>query len=185
MEAQVSLTPRIIDERQMDAASDAGIKQGLCACFPNDAAIFTRTRVWHGSAPAFSVLIEDAGWIIAHVGVVDRVIQAGAEELRIAGVQNVFVRPEFRGRGLVDEVMRSAMAEAMQRRMDAGLLFCLPALERVYARTSWQTLPPRTIWASRANGERYRLDEKNLLMFHSLAKEAFPAGTIDLNGDDW
>lgn len=181
----MSLLMRIIDEKAMDVATDAAVKQGLCACFPGDVPVFSHTRAWHGSAPAYSVLIEDGQQVVAHVGVVDRVIEAGDERVRIAGVQNVFVRAEFRGRGLVDEVMRASMAEATNRGMDAGMLFCLPALEKVYARAGWRTLPPRTVWATRANGERYRLDEKNLLMFHPLAKEAFPAGTIDLNGDDW
>jgi hypothetical protein len=169
----------------MDPATDAAIRSGLCACFPNDIAIFSQTRAWHGSGPAFCVLMEAGGEAVAHTGVVDRTIRVGADRLRIAGVQNVFVLPRHRGRGLVDQAMRMSMEEAERRRMDAGLLFCIPALEKLYARTGWQTLSPRPVWATRSGGERYRLDEKNILMFHPLLHHAFPEGEIDLNGDDW
>lgn len=176
---------RIVDEREMDPATDAAVRRGLCACFPNDIAIFSQTRAWHGSASAFSVLMEAGGEVVAHAGAVDRIIRAGADRVRIAGVQNVFVLPRHRGRGLVDQAMRMSMEEAERRHMDAGLLFCIPALENLYARTGWHTLPPRPVWATRSSGERYRLDEKNILMFHPLRLRTFPDDEIDLNGDDW
>lgn len=176
---------RIIDERNMDPASDAAIRRGLCECFPGDIPVFSRTRAWHGSAAAFSVLMESGGEVVAHVGVVDRTIRAGSGRLRIGGVQNVFVLPTHRGRGMVDEIMRKSMAEAHRRGMDAGLLFCLPALEKIYARTGWQTLSLRPVWATRSTGGRYLLNEKNITMFHPLLRRTFPEGELDLHGDDW
>jgi GNAT superfamily N-acetyltransferase len=50
--------------------------------------------------PAWNVIVEDAGMVVAHVGIIDRVIKAGNRQLRIAGIQNVFVLPEYRGQGL-------------------------------------------------------------------------------------
>jgi len=176
---------RIIDEACMDRATDMAIRDGLCVCFPANRDVFAQTRAWHGSAPAFTVLLEDDRRIIAHVGVVQRTIRVGEADLAIAGVQNVFVLPGFRGRGLADRVLAVAMADAMWRRLDAGLLFCLPALEKVYARCGWKTLPRRTVHATRATGERYVLDDRNIMMFFPLLAREFPAGEIDLRGDDW
>lgn len=176
---------RIIDESSMDQATDRAIKAGLCACFPGNESVFSQTRAWHGSAPAFTVLLERDGRVITHVGVVQRTVSVGGMDVRVAGVQNVFVLPEYRGRGLGDRVLHAAMAEAMWRKLDLGLLFCLPALEKVYARCGWKTLPRRTVRATRAGGQRYVLDEKNIMMFYPLAMEQLPPGEIDLRGDDW
>jgi predicted N-acetyltransferase YhbS len=123
----------LIDERTMPAPVDAEIRRGLCICFPGDAALFSRSRAWHGSAPEFSVVLEDADRIVAHAGVVARTIGVGQTLLRVAGVQNVFVRPEYRGRGLSIRVVEAAIQEAAGRSFDAGLLFCVPALQSVYA----------------------------------------------------
>lgn len=164
---------------------DRAIREGLCACFPADVDTFRRTRAWHGSVPAFSVLVGDERLVIAHLGVVERVIRVGEQNVNIAGVQNVFVRPEYRGNGLVDRILRVSMDEALQRRIDVGMLFCLPVLEKIYARNGWIALPYRQVHATRSNGERYVLDEKNILMFHPLIRRDFPEGSIDLCGDDW
>jgi len=176
---------RIIDEAHMTPEIDAAIRDGLCACFPADVATFSRTRAWHGSGPAYTVLIGEERCVVAHLGAVQRLIGVGQESLSIAGVQNVFVRPEHRGRGVVDRLLVAAMEEAKRRSIGAGLLFCLPKLEGIYARNGWRVIPWRKIWARRASGERYVLDEKNIAMFYPLRRESFPEGEIDLRGDDW
>jgi predicted acetyltransferase len=176
---------RIVEESAMDAATDRAIKVGLCASFPNDAATFSQTRAWHGSAATYSVLIEESGAVVAHVGVVVRTITASGTPVAMAGPQNVYVIPTRRGRGLVNRVMAASMEEAKRRGLDVGLLFCLPSLENIYKRCGWRTLPATTVHATRTNGERYVLDEHNLLMFYPLKVQAFPPGEIDLNGDDW
>lgn len=169
----------------MSPELDEAIRAGLCICFPNDAAVFSQTRAWHGSAPAYSVVVEQDHQVIAHVGVVQRTLRVGSGPLSIAGVQNVFVLPDHRGRGLADRIMTAAMDQALRRRIDVGLLFCLPTLERLYRRLGWLALGQREVWATHSAGQRYRPDPKNVLMFHPLLRRDFPAGPIDLCGDDW
>jgi GNAT superfamily N-acetyltransferase len=180
------LTPRVISEAELDRTVDAAIKAGLVECFPADADMFSRTRAWHGSAPTFTALVEDdARRVVAHVGVVMRTIRAGETALTVAGVQNVFVVSPHRKTGLADHVMTAAMDEARARNLDGGLLFCLPVLTRIYARTGWQLLSPRPVWATGESQGRYLLDDKNVLMFLPMKCATFPDGPIDLNGDDW
>ena len=82
--------------------------------------------------------MEDGDHIVAHAGVVDRAIRVGGDSLRVAGIQNVFVLADYRGKGLCDEVMTMAMEEAGTQGFDAGLLFCIPELKKVYACCGWQ-----------------------------------------------
>jgi predicted N-acetyltransferase YhbS len=175
----------IVEETAMPSATDRAIRNGLCASFPNDADVFAQTRAWHGSAPTLSVVRQEGPLIVAHVGIVVRTIAVGLTNVTIAGVQNVFVLPSHRGTGLVDRLMTTAMREAGKRKLECGLLFCLPVLQRVYARTGWVTLPTRPIYATSASNGRYLLEDKNVLMFHPLSRTDFPAHPIDLRGDDW
>ncbi len=56
---------RTVDEQDMEPALDAAIRQILCICFPREAAVFSQTRAWHGSAPAFSVVLLDGARVVA------------------------------------------------------------------------------------------------------------------------
>ncbi len=175
----------IIEETNINAAMDRKIKSGLCRCFPNDAKNFSQTRAWHGSFPAFSVIVEDQGIVLAHVGIVDRVIKVANTGLRVGGLQNVFVLESCRGKGLFDNIMVTAMKESGRLGFDAGLLYCVPALEKVYARCGWKLLPENKIIRINEDGKKLALPEKNIAMFYPLKINEFPAGTIYLQGNDW
>jgi GNAT superfamily N-acetyltransferase len=176
---------RTVLEAEMTPELDAAIRRGLEVSFPEDAGIFSRTRAWHGSAPAFSIVLEHEGEVIAHVGVVDRVISAGGHALRVAGIQNVFVLPEFRRRGLTTALMEAAMREAAARDFDLGLLFCVPEIERVYSRSGWLTLDPRPTIRVDESGNEVEIPGKNIAMFYPLRQPSFPQGVLHLGGNDW
>lgn len=176
---------RIIEEADITDEMDLLIKAGLCKCFPPDVEIFSKSRAWHGSAPAWSVVILDKERIAAHVGIVDRVINAGGLQIRVAGIQNVFVLPDYRGQGLCDKVMNQSMETAEQREFDAGLLYCVPQLEKVYARCGWQLLPKEDVIRVDDTGNELALPDKNIAMFYPLKIKKFPVGTVHLQGNDW
>lgn len=175
---------RVIEEREMPGDMDAEIRRGLCLAFPDDASIFAKTRVWHGSAPAWSVILRRDGPVAAHVGVVDRTVTAGGAPVRVAGVMNVYVEAALRGGGLGKLVMRRAMEEAGRRGFDAGLLFCVRALEGFYASAGWTGLDGREV-ARVDGGREVPLPDKNMPMYHPLAAKEFPAGRLHLGGNDW
>ncbi len=131
---------QIVSDATISPAQDAAIRAGLCVCFPPDREVFSRTRAWHGSCPAWSVLVTCEDSLVAHAGIVERQILVGQERVWIAGVQNVFVLPEHRGLGLFRQVMSAALEEARQRGLDFSLLFCAPDIGRKYARQGWHLL---------------------------------------------
>lgn len=175
---------QIVDESRMTPDLDQRIRAGLCICFPRDVANFSQTRQWHGSGPLFSVVMDVSGRIIAHVGIVQRRVSFGETQANAAGVQNVFVLPEFRKQGLSDRVMIAAMQEAARRQMDCGLLFCLPALQKVYARVGWCVFE-REILRCDSDGIDKPLPEKNIAMFYPLRLGTPPEGLLHLRGNDW
>ena len=177
---------KIFDESEIISILDQEIKDGLCQCFPDDREAFSQSRAWHGSYPAYSVIMRDDNKIIAHVGIVKRRICVdGINKLTVAGIQNVFVFSEYRGHGVVDKIMAEAMKVAAERKFDCGFLFCVPKLEKVYARCLWNRLPDVEIIRVDEQGNDVPIPGKNIAMFFPLQATEFPDGNIHLQGNDW
>lgn len=174
---------RIASESALDSRTDAAIRTALCVGFPADREVFARTRAWHGSSPAWSVWLEDDGTVIAHAGVVDRTVLAGEAAVRVAGVQNLCVVPDYRGRGFCKRVMEAAMDEAARRGHQCGLLFCTAALGTIYERLGWRFLDRAVTRID--SGRPLPLPEGNRPMVYPLSLRAMPPGPIDLQGNDW
>ena len=177
-------SPRIVDEEDMTPELDAAIRRSLCLCFPADQATFSRTRKWHGTGPAYSSLIELNNNVIAHVGVVERTLRFGEIPAKAAGIQNVFVLPDHRGQALADAVLLAAQDEAARRRFDCGVLFCVPELEKVYARCGWQTIHNQVVRVDET-GSTQAIPSKNICMFLPIGLRVAPPGLLHLGGNDW
>lgn len=174
----------IVPEPAVTPPLDAAIRDCLRAVFPVDDAIFSQSRHWHGSAPAYSLLAQADGVVVAHVGVVVRAVTAGGAAVTVAGIQNFAVRPAWRGTGLGAALMRGAMDEAQRRGIPYGLLFCVPALEPYYRALGWLALgaAARMDYDGRTD---VPIPGKNISMAIALGAAPFPAGDIHLGGPDW
>jgi predicted N-acetyltransferase YhbS len=179
------MAPRIISETLLTAADDAAIRAALCRCFPADHEIFSRTRAWHGTYPTWTVLVEQKGLVIAHVGIVEREILVDAQRLGVAGVQNVFVVPEHRKSGLFQRIMSVAMEESARRNLDLGLLFCTPEIAQFYVPLGWRIVEGRGVIRIDSNGLSQPLPTKNVVMFYPLRRLELPTGDLHLRGNDW
>ena len=179
------MTPRIIPETSLTKAEDAAIRSALCECFPADRELFAKTRAWHGTYPAWSVLVENQDRVIAHVGIVEQEILVGAEQVHVAGIQNVLVVPEYRKTDLFRRIMLTAVHEAHRRGLDLGLLFCTRELARIYGWLGWRLLKGRSVVRVDETGLLQSIPENNVTMFYPLRRPDIPAGDIHLLGNDW
>lgn len=165
---------------------DQRIRAALCLCFPKDAAYFRLTRSWHGSWPTFSVLAQDANQqVLAHVGVHERFISAGGQQVFVGGIQNVCVLPSHRGCGLSSRLMALAAQVMRSRLLDAGLLFCVPELVRLYARMGWMPYEPTAILRIDEHGHTTNLPGDNVPMTLPLHLPNLSPGPLHLQGNDW
>jgi predicted N-acetyltransferase YhbS len=195
-----------IDESRMDAGLDEAIRSCLCDCFPADKDFFSKRRDWHGSAPAWSLVVragtgavrgDRAGTgaaVVGHVGIVLRTVRVHPRNSRgdpgsgvrvpVAGVQNVAVHPSQRGTGLGKALMRAAMVQAEADGVPFGLLFCVPGLGPYYASLGWSIRDAEA--TMRWEGvDGVPIPGKNICMVVELAGKPFPEGDIDLLGADW
>jgi len=174
----------IVDETDMTPELDAGIRDLLCKCFPADVEVFSRTRRWHGTGPTYCLVYRDGATVVGHAGVVCRSILVGETEIFMAGIQNVAVDPDSQGSMLAWALMRKAMKEAGRRGIKFGVLFCLPALERLYAGLKWRTVNVGVTMRGE-DGKKIPIPGKNITMVMELTDEPFPEGDIFLQGMDW
>ena len=176
---------RLIRESDMPRELDAAIVELLCLANVPERDEFRRDgRGWHGVKPIYCVCVEIEGRPVAYVGIVDRVVRVGAEELRVAGVQNVSVHPDSRGQGLSIKALELAMSEADKLGFDVGLLFCTEALQRLYGKMGWVGVGKRPV-VRVEGGRELPLPEQNVAMFLPLRVKTFPDGPIHLQGNDW
>ncbi|MFH1023569.1 MAG: GNAT family N-acetyltransferase [Planctomycetota bacterium] len=181
---EIPVPLELIEEARMTPSLDAAIRKLLCACFPGDEAVFAASRLWHGTAPAYTFVARQGEAVGAHIGVVIREVSCGGKATVIAGIQNMAVAPALRKSGVSRRLMTEAMAEAARRGIRFGLLFCVPQLERFYASLGWKTLVVRVVMTGEDGGPE-PLPAKNIAMSLDLADAPFPAGDIALQGRDW
>ena len=163
---------------------DSAVRDLLCECFPSDREIFSHTRYWHGSAPAYSLVYREHNRLAGHIGVVVRKIKVNNVFVTIAGIQNLAVSGKLRGKGVGRQLMIEAMDEAVKRGIHYGLLFCIPELAHFYVSLRWIKTSEKIMMVD-AHCQSVPIPMKNITMFKELAEEKFPCGHIDLQGRDW
>ncbi len=186
MDVRMETPPPVetIEETAMTPELDAAIRECLCACFPADKEFFSGARAWHGSPPAYSLVGRAEGRVAGHVGIIVRDIRVAGRTVRIAGIQNMAVLPDWRKSGLGSALITGAMDQAARRGIPFGVLFCIPELERYYARYGWtrHDVDVRMDYAGQRN---IPIPGKNICMVKLLAGRPFPDGDIHLQGADW
>ena len=176
----------VILERDINDSLDAELRAALMECYPKDVQYF-RKRSWWQSKPSWRVIAqEENGKIVAHTAIVLRSVQVGDNSMPVwvAGIQGVFVRQPYRGKGLSDRIMERAVKEMDHHNLEAGMLFCIPKLEGLYGRMGWQKINAAVSFIGDL-GEDESLLEDTTVMVYPVKLKAFPQGYIDLNGRDW
>jgi GNAT superfamily N-acetyltransferase len=176
----------VFAEDEVTETLDLLIREELMECFPKDREYFSQFRIWH-TRPEWTVVgFAPDGTVAAHCAMVERTISVGdrPEYVNTAGVQGFSVRPAWRKKGISDQMMEIAIAEAKRCGLDAGLLFCLPVLEKLYSRMGWHFIDTQ-VMVRDEQGRPAPLPEKNIVMIIPLNSREFPEGKIDLMGPDW
>lgn len=180
-------TISIIKNSNIPPGIDSAIRKGLVECFPKDREHFSRQRCWHSIPEWIVCAVTIDGIIAAHIAVVERLITVGPSsiQIKVAGLQSVFVRSRWRKTGLSDRIMKIALDESRNRGLEAGLLFCREVLAgKVYGRMGWKKVDAKVFMVN-DEGKRIPRPGKDIAMSIPLAIEKFPEGDIDLHGPDW
>ena len=175
---------KIVSEKEISERIDKAIRDMLVTCFPHDADHFSRQREWHSAQNWTTLVTDDDGGVCGCIAVIEREIRVGEVTVSVAGIGNVCVMPEYRGLGVIDTAMKCMVDESRLRGLDAGLLMCKPALEKVYGRMGWENVASNTFMHNEV-GASVKFPEGNSVMSMAISRDVFPEGDIDLQGRDW
>ena len=134
------------------------------------------------AAPAWHVLACVDDTLVSCLRLLQRVVSAGDQPVRVGGVGGIMTRPQWQRRGLASATLRRA-AEliADELRAEIGFLLCREEVAPVYARLGWQTVPGPTTFAQSTGMTTY----PRLTMVLPCTTRTWPGGAIDMRGLPW
>lgn len=170
-----------LPDTQVDAQLDEELRGLLSTCFVGPVnECFRHQRFFH-EMPQHRWLVRDAsGWLVAHVALHDKRLGTPQGDLRVAGIAEVCVHPDFRGRGLVRTMLDTLHRWAEQQGFRHAALF---GDEKVYRGSGYIHAPnPLRYW----DKDKQEWITEPSPGFHvrplTQPPEAFPDGLIDLRG---
>ncbi|WP_117233126.1 GNAT family N-acetyltransferase [Vibrio maerlii] len=109
--------PTYLEDHQVDESLDSELRGLLSTCFVNgDAAEVFRCQRFFKDKPQHRYMRWHQGQLIAHVAVHEKQVLIDGVSKPICGIAEVCVAEDYRGKGLVKELL----AEIHQQRAEAG-----------------------------------------------------------------
>ena len=168
-----------IEDSAVDATLDQQLRDLLSTCFtkPCDA-VFRVHRHFH-EPPRWRWFVRDAaGAVIAHIAVHDKRIGTATGELRLAGIAEVCVHPQHRGRGLVRDLLAAAHTWLAAHDVPVAMLF---GDKKHYASSGYRNVANPIRFQNAETGV-WTVEPSDWVMVKPLRTFDWPAGGVDLRG---
>jgi len=108
----------------VDAELDQDLRNLLSSCFkkPQDH-VFKDRRYFKDPYQHRWVIKNEVGALVAHVGVHNKIVEAGEYRYKIGGIAEVCVLPEYRGHGYVRSILNDIHQWMEENKLDFAMLF--------------------------------------------------------------
>jgi GNAT superfamily N-acetyltransferase len=128
------------------------------------------------------VFVIEGGIMACHVGLVTQMVTVGDHLVPVVGIGGVLTRPDCRGRGLGQLVMRTAQEFVVKHKIaNFGLLFCRAAMQGWYERLGWSPIT-EPVWFDQPEGA---IRSPLVVMLKCCGQERWPGGTVRLRCLPW
>jgi len=157
---------------------DGQLRALLVCCFtkPEDH-VFKERRYFREPYPHRWVIRNAQGIPVAHVGVHEKQVRAGGHNYKIGGIAEVCVHPDFRGRGLVKDMLRTIHAWLRDREFSYAVLMGDPG---VYGSSGY--VPVDNLFSDDVGNAVGAPTPLTSAMVYSLTANPWPEGDVLLNG---
>jgi predicted N-acetyltransferase YhbS len=174
----MDFTFRYLRDEDIDADLDLQLRSLLRECFPHEARHLETKRYFHECPQNRWLAFAPNGALAAHVAAHEKVIGAETEDLKIIGVAEVSVAPQFRGKKLVKSLLRQAQDWGKGHGFSFAVLF---GDQRIYSSSGYTNVlnPINTIDVETGKN---LLEVRRFLMVRPLDDSVWPEGEIDLRG---
>ncbi len=146
---------------------------------------FKTQRWWHTPLDGSELWIgcEADSELIGSVLLLFREVTTAAGPLTLGGIGNVCSHPDHRGAGAARKCMAAAGA-VIAEQCDFGLLECGDPVVDFYGAMGWQEIDNEVIWQF-PDGKPGKTESHVMVLAGRKALDAWPVGTVDLNGPNW
>jgi GNAT superfamily N-acetyltransferase len=126
------------------------------------------------------------GRLLGSCRLLHRRIKAGEAELIVGGVGNVCSHPDARGIGAAKACMFAAADYMLQGgKVDFGMLFCGKHVVEFYRKLGWHRITNEVVRTPPPPAGREQVRGNVMICPGRMPLDQWPAGPVDLNGDDW
>lgn len=134
--------------------------------------------------PSWSALIKSDQRVVAHAGIIYRVIQVGQLRVPVAGIAGVMTLPDWRRRGYARAMLANATAfAALQLWAPFALVICPKEESAFYQHLGWQ-IAEAPIFCEQPGGQVW-LEREVAVYLACQGDVEWPSGSIDLGGTPW
>jgi GNAT superfamily N-acetyltransferase len=134
--------------------------------------------------PSWSALVKADQRVVAHAGVIYRVIQIGDLRVPVGGIAGVMTLPGWRQRGYARAALAKATAfVGMQLWAPFAVAICPKEDVAFYTHLGWR-ITEAPIWCEQPGG-RVKLEHEAALFVACQGDADWPSGAIDLGGMPW
>ncbi len=125
------------------------------------------------------------GQLLGSLRLLHRRAKTAGGEMVLGGIGNVCSHPDARGQGAARACMQAA-AEYMRNsgKIDFGMLFCGRRVVEFYGKLGWRQISDQVQRSPEAGGSE-PVGGFVMICPARLGLGDWPAGPVDLNGDDW
>ena len=164
---------------QITPAQDEALRALFRVCFKREAAYLEHQRFFRELPPHRWIIFDADENVVAHIAGYDKVVGTDAGLLPVIGIAEVCVAPEYRGRGLVREMLREIHDWARAQGFDWSMLF---GASGIYGSSGYEKIDNPIRALDFKTGE-WSIEVADCALVHRLNNDAiWPSGTIDLRG---
>lgn len=167
---------KYIFDSDVDDILDRKFREALFLCFPKQI-VFEKQR-FYKELPQHRWYVEVDNKIVAHVAVHDLEINTEKGNIKVAGIAEVLVNPDFRKRGLAKLLLEQAHTWATQNNFDFAMLY---GDKKVYCSSGYLNINNQIKYLDHESNE-WKIETFVDAMVKQLGGIIWPEGVIDLNG---
>ena len=137
--------------------------------------------------PDYTLVSFDGDQWVSTAELADRRVRVGTVLVRIAGISGVMTHPDYRGRGLAQDIMRWVVELAAERLSDTefGLLDCRNELVGFYEPLGWRREPGKILYTLDGRQAIFDPEHVNIMVYPIKSGAVWPGGDVDLLGLPW
>ncbi len=166
---------------QITPAQDESLRALFKFCFKRELEYLDQQRFFRELPPHRWMIFDEAGEVIAHIAVYEKLLGTEPGLLPVIGIAEVCVAPEHRGRGYVRALLQEIHDWARAQGFGHALLF---GSHRIYESSGYVPIhnPIRLLNFKNSEWETKIIGSAQVC---PLGESQWPNGTIDLRGPNF